>query len=246
MRARPGAGRGIDGDGAAVRWPMSSGAVQARLGCHVAANRSRETDARRDSRPKGAGQAVYEGVVRGGVEPPTPRFSEPLVGVRAWPLPSIPAAQSHDHVRRHPSASAKICAVGCQLGCQADGPSRGRIGLYARCRSPRATRRVVFLYVPPRRPGGAAGVSSSRSMRRFLGTSSLATLSATSASATLPLPEQPPRGSRRAPHSHLARPLPAAALLRRQSCPPTAAPLPRRWRSSLCLARAVRRPCPVG
>ena len=81
--------------------------------------------------PVSAGQAVSCRVVRGGLEPPPPRFSGPQTGVRRHPLLSIPPAQSHDRVQRHPPGSAENRALGCQLGCQADGPSRG--GLTVRC-----------------------------------------------------------------------------------------------------------------
>lgn len=100
---------------------------------------------------------------------------------------------------------------------------------------------------------GAARVEL-EAMRRFRGTSSAAALAASSASVTLTLPEQPRRASRRAPPSHLARPLPAATLLRWQSCPATAGslargprhPCPHRCRSSFCLCPRPWPPCPVG
>ena len=58
-------------------------------------------------------------MVRGGLEPPTPRFSDPQEGVRTHPLRSITAGQRHDQVHGNLLRSAVFRPVGCQLGCQA-------------------------------------------------------------------------------------------------------------------------------
>jgi len=48
------------------------------------------------------GQGPCRGVVRGGLEPPTPRFSGVTGRVRSGSSSSIPAGQSHSGVRRRP------------------------------------------------------------------------------------------------------------------------------------------------
>jgi hypothetical protein len=49
--------------------------------------------------PGAAGRRHVLEVVRGGIEPPTPRSSEPAASVRGGPLPSTSAGQRHDHVQ---------------------------------------------------------------------------------------------------------------------------------------------------